>query len=121
MSSQFDIDAQKEFFLGERKALRFRIFEGETQVDIATFNFIFVVRKKDGDPDPALIEKTSGAGISVEGDFSAGEQWGIVLIDAADTATMKKGDYRYSIKRTDAGSETVFPYGKLTLLQATAR
>lgn len=121
MPSEIDIGADKEFFIGEDKAIRFRIFEGDVQIDISTWNFEFVLRKKDSDTGTPLIYKnTETEGILFEGDFAAGTQYGVVVIGSSDTDGIKKGDYRYSIKRTDPANETIYPYGKLTLLQATA-
>jgi|GEM_PF-5518918 len=126
MATEFNITDAHRFFLGEDKVLRLQVFEEDltTPLDVSGWNLAFYVRKKDKDADPALITKTLGAGIQVEGTFSStpSENLQRVLIDieSDDTNGLKASSYRYSVKRVDVGSETILVFGSIVFLQATA-
>jgi hypothetical protein len=96
------------------------------QIDPTGSDFDFIVRKSDKAADPPLIFKTTGSpgGVAVTGSPAVVE---VNLYDI-DTAladgsgvVLKPGDYRYSLKRVDAGAETITAEGVFQLSEATAR
>lgn len=122
MAIERNITAADHFFLGEDKKIRDSIFQadGTTPQDISGWAISCVIRKTDKASDPPLIpEKTiAGGGIAViDGPNGIID---ITFVDT-DTATLKPGKYRWSVKRTDEGFETILTFGDFTLLQATAR
>lgn len=101
-------------------------------VDVTGWNFTFIIRKGDKTADPALLTKTTSAGIAIEGTYDANPATNtqIVVVTLADTdtaaadgssVTLAPKTYRYSLKRTDAGAETVYARGDFVLEEATAR
>ena len=137
-------------FVGEDKNLTFEIFDqaGQTEdeleaaitagtatmQDVAGWTFEFLVRLKDKTVGTPLIDKSSGSPteISVTGTYNAtratNTQRVVVSLFDTDTAAsdgssvvLAPKTYRYSLKRTDAGGETILTYGDFELLQATAR
>ena len=65
--------------------------------------------------DSDLITKTVGSGITLT-DPTNGVL--TVTIDDTDTTSLSPGNYVYSLKRTDAGNETTFAIGTITLIKA---
>lgn len=101
-------------------------------LDVSGFTFEWILRTSDKATGDPLLEKTSGAGISIVGTYHAdpdvNTQRVRVQLDDTDTATadgssvtLAAGNYRYALKRTDAGSETIYARGKFKLSEATAR
>lgn len=138
MAEEVDIQPPAyKVFIGEDKVFRFPIYTDPTKTviaDVSAWQLRFDVRRKDKDPDPALFTKSLGAGITVTGTFNAdpvvNTQRVEVAIEDDDTydpladefnPKMKAGKYRYSLKRMNAGSETVLAYGDFVVLQATVR
>lgn len=119
MAVERNITKDEHFFLGEDKALVFTIYQadGETPQDITGWALIFVFRKAPSTADPALISKTTSAGIALTTPLS-----GVctVTIEDTDTEDLAEGKYYYSLKRTDAGSETILTFGSVQLRRATA-
>lgn len=151
MALEQDITAEKRIFLGEDKRVEFPIYDQTdltdeellaeiaagtaTPLDVSGWELLFDIRKKDNTADPAIIEKTTGSpgGITVIGTWDASQSVNTqrirVLLDDTDTydptaspdVVVKKGTYRYALKRMDDGSETVLVFGKFVFLQATTR
>jgi hypothetical protein len=102
-------------------------------IDLAGKTWAWVLRLKDKSPDPALIEKTSADGITIEGVYNAdpdlNTQVMVVSIvdsdsydpDASPAVELKPKKYRFSVKRMDDGFEQVHVFGTFQFLQATAR
>ena len=120
--------ADKRWFIGEDKILRFTIYtsEAETAIqDVSGYALAFDLRKG-VDDSAALITKTTGAGdITITGTYNSAPGTNTQKVNVAiadtDTASLKAGDYEYSLKRTDDGSETVLVEGTATLLAATLK
>lgn len=137
-------------FIGEDKALTFEIFDQAgltddeleaaieagtaTMQDVSGWAFEFLVRLKDTTTGAALINKDSGSPTEIEvtGTYNAtratNTQRVVVHLFDTDTAAadgsavlLAPKTYRYSLKRTDAGAETILAYGDFELMQATAR
>lgn len=136
MAAEFNITEADKFFLGEDKFIDF-IVTGEDglPLDVTGLPLEWSLKKKDKDPDPPIIGKSIGSGITIVGVFNADpaintQRVRVTLLDT-DTDpfvtsglgtpyTLKaKKEYRHSLKRTDAGFEAVLSYGGITFLQAT--
>lgn len=129
MATEFNITKEHRFFLGEDKVLRLKVYEqdGTTPINVDGWSLLYVLRKKDKDPDPPILSKTttgSSPKISIEGTFNidpeANMQVVLVTFDSDDTTNLEAKTYRYSIKRTDSGNERILTYGGQEFLQATA-
>jgi hypothetical protein len=85
----------------------------------------FAIRKGYNDADPIVVSKTTVSGITVTGSYNSvrasNTQRVVVAIEDTDTASLKAGDYVYTLKRTDAGSETTLAFGTVTLRQGAVR
>lgn len=137
-------------FVGEDKDLEFEIFDqagrtdeeleeaitagSATMQDVTSWDFEFLVRLKDKTTGAALIDKNSGSPVEIEvtGTYNAtratNTQRVVVHMFDTDTAsedgssvTLAPKTYRYSLKRSDTGSNTVLAWGDFELLEATAR
>lgn len=103
-----------------------------TMLDCSTFAMSWVLRKKVNSPDPALITKTVGFGVTVTGTFDTdpitNTQYVEVMLEDTDTYDpngspsrhVKPGTYAYALKRTDDGSEGILAWGSFTFIQAAA-
>lgn len=120
--------ADKRWFIGEDKTLRFTIYttEAETAIqDVSGYALVFDLRKGVDDPT-AVVSKTTEAGtITISGTYNTdpdvNTQKVLVAILDSDTTALRPGEYAYSLKRTDDGSETILVTGTATLLGATQR
>ena len=136
MAIERNVTAVDHVFLGEDKILEFAIYADHamtTPVDVSGWDLIWVLRKKDGSADPALIEKETGDGITVVGAFDSDpaantQRVRVTLLDtdtydpeASPAVELRKGKYRHSLKRLDDGSETILVFGSFQFLQATSR
>lgn len=134
MARETNFNKDSNIFIGEDKQIQFAVYDDdndEVPLDVSTFTMAWVLRKADVSADPAVLEKTSGAGISVTGTFDAdpttNTQRVVVALDDTDTADddgtvlIRPAKYRYSLKRTDAGNETILAFGNFVLREATAR
>lgn len=134
MAIQRDITADDGVFFDTDVVLKFAITSGDpaVPVDVATWTFAWVLRKKVDSADPAIIEKTTGAGITVTGTYDADPEVNTqrVEVEIEDTDTydpdgspvvlVKAGDYVHALKRIDDGVESVLTFGKFKLLRAAA-
>jgi hypothetical protein len=100
--------------------------------DVSGYALTFIVRTSDTTSNAALITKTVGSGITISGSFNASNSLNTqrveVVVEDTDTwSTDPEGQrlspktYRYALKRTDAGSETLLAYGDFVLFKTTAR
>lgn len=93
--------------------------------DMTGWTVVLDIRKKDTSADPPLLSKTgvvSGA-YNADPELNA-QKVTFTLSDDDLAASIFKGDdvvYRYSIKRTDAGSEQPLRYGDATIVTVTQR
>lgn len=137
-------------FVGEDKDFSFEIFDqaGQTEAEleaaieagtatmqnVAAWDFVFLVRLGDKTTGAALIDKESASSVEIEvtGTYNAtranNTQRVVVHLFDTDTAAadgssilLAPKTYRYSLKRTDAGAETVLAYGDFELSEVTAR
>jgi hypothetical protein len=104
-----------------------------TPFDVSGKDWAWVLRKSDKAADPALIEKTTDDGITVEGSYDADPEANtqVLVVTLADTDSydpdaspaveLKAKKYRHALKRMDDGFETIAAFGYFQFLQATAR
>lgn len=128
MATEVTISRADHWFAGTNTTIVFPPIydsDGVTPKDVTGYAFAWVLRKRDADPDPAILEKTSAAGIAITGTYSAdpdaNTQRVEVTIADTDTEDLDAGTYRHSLKRTDEGSETILAFGNAVLQRATAR
>jgi uncharacterized protein (DUF1684 family) len=127
MAIEFNITASDKWFLGEDKILSIEVFETDGITPLDIFEWVgleFVLRKIDRAPDEIIRKTRANGGIVVSGEFVADEtntQRAVMTFGSDETTDLRAGfPYRYSIKRTDVGNESVLTYGSITFLQATA-
>lgn len=125
MARQQNLGGSEDWFIGEDKTLPFEIYDGANEsliVDVSAFAMEFKLRRK-GDTDKVVLTKTTGGStITITGAFNSdpdtNTQKTNVLIEDTDTDHLPPGDYYYSLRRTDAGNETVLAYGDVVLKRA---
>lgn len=127
MATEANVTASDRFFVGEDKVLNFTVYQsdGVTPQDVATWALQWVLRKTEKSTS-ALIDKTTGAGVTITGVYNVSPalntQKVVVAIADTDTDALNPNvTYRHALKRTDAGSETVLAFGDFILLQAAVR
>jgi hypothetical protein len=122
MSIERNITADDDFFLGEDKSLVVTVYQsdGITLQNVTGWAISFMVKKSatDADANAKVTKTTAGGGIVLTAPLS-----GLITITLTDTdtASLPADSYRYEVKRTDDGSETVLTFGRLTLRQAVHR
>jgi len=116
-------DPDFRIYVGEDKTLRFTARDepggsagGGSLQTINTYTLTFQVAELATD-STALITKTTTASTITFPDANTAD----VAIYDTDTEYLVPGTYWYTLKRTDAGSETVGASGRLELLSAVAR
>ena len=119
IEQNFGNDDTDTIHVGEDKTLRFTIYQsdGTTVQNITGMAVEFVIREHDESP-VALLTKTTGGGTIVLTTPTSGIL-DVTLLDT-DTETWKPKVYRYALRRTDAGSETVWAYGDIPFAPASA-
>lgn len=115
-------------FLGTDLTKAFHVLDydtdttGATAKDITGWAITFLARKTD-DSSAALLTKT----LTIAGTFNAtatlnAQRATVTLADTDLTAAVfgpRGGRYRYSVKRTTDGSETILAYGDFIVERAT--
>jgi len=102
-------------FRGEDKILECTLIP---VTNIAGWTLAFTLRSTPESTD-ALIEKTTGAGITIT--VPATGVFQVALADTDTAAALQPGRYYYDCKRTNAGLETILVYGILELLAEVTR
>jgi hypothetical protein len=99
---------------------------GATAKDITGWAITFDVRKQDKS-STVLLTKSVGSGITISGVFNSTASSNLqraVLVLADTDLTIAQfssdgGTFRYSLKRTDAGAETILAFGDFVVERAT--
>lgn len=119
MSFEQPIDTDDNWFVGEDRTLRLVVYvEGTTLADIATdpaanredidgWDIDWELRKSQHGT-ASILAKTAAI---TDGENGEAE----VVIDSADTATLKPGDYFHTWARTDPGEQSVLAFGEAVL------
>ena len=138
-----DFTKEDDLFVGDDIALSFEVFEDDlevddegeyvsgTPIDVSAWTFLFVVRTTDTTPATAVLTKATSSGITITGTFDANHtsntQRVVIAIPDTDTFSdlgavlIPPKPYRYSLKRTNAGSEKTVARGKFVLQEVPAR
>ena len=121
MAVERNITTADDWYIGEDKTLPVTIYQsnGTTAQDVTGWAISFMLKKRATDADVAAkVTKTTVSGIALTTPAS-----GLITVSIADTDTdgLAAGSYRYEIKRTDAGFETVLTSGACVLRQAVHR
>ena len=123
MARKANITALEGYFIGTDQIFEFTIDDGtgktpdsSSPVNITGYTFKFTVKLTDIAVDPAFIEKTSSAGIAITDGPN-----GVLRVTVEDVDTDSLLDdvtYRYSLKRTNAGAESILSHGDIVILKA---
>lgn len=97
--------------------------EAETAaVDITGWTLSWKVKRSVSHADSeTVLSKTATVSGTFNSDPAVNTQRATVTIDDTDTDGLTAKTYRYELKRTDAGQETVLAYGALELKQPVHR
>jgi hypothetical protein len=122
-------ETDDEIFIGADYQRHYHIKDEDetTSINITGWALSWMLKKRLAhDDSEALITKTTGGGtVTIAGTFNATPannlQRATISILDTETDPLAKGDYQWELKRTDAGSETVLAYGKMTLLRGVHR
>lgn len=113
-----DITADDRFFTGKDKRIQFTI---DTDITGWSLRWVLVKKPVTAQSSDWLVEKTTGAGISIT-DGPNGVC--VVSVDDTDTDDLKGGinaRYYHELTRTDAGFEDVLSYGDVVLQQSPTK
>lgn len=120
MAENATIGGSGVLFVGEDKIIDFEVLDqDDVPVDIAGWAMTFDVRASDVE-STALIS----ASATVTGTYSATrasntQRARVTLLDDTHMSVVSAQGYRYSLKRTTAGSETILAYGRFAPERAT--
>lgn len=100
---------------------------GATAKDITGWAITLEIRRAPSTPGTALLTKTVGSGLTISGTFNSvlATSTQVVTWTNADTDLTTTifgangGRFHYSLKRTDAGFETILAYGAIVIERAT--
>jgi hypothetical protein len=114
----------QDWFIGEDKTIAFEIYSSDeaTMQDVTGYAVEFKMRIK-ADSDKVVLTRTTGAStITITGSYASAQATNTqrvnVLVEDTDTDNLQPGAYSYSLRRTDAGNETVLAYGDIVLKKA---
>lgn len=123
MAVEITLGGDGELFVGEDKTLRLALKADKLTgivPDMTGWNVVFDVRAKDASPDPAIVTKTMTILGAYAADKASNLQRALVVLTDDELNLFKAATYRYSMKRMDAGFETVLAYGDFAPQKATA-
>lgn len=118
MAREVQIGGDGDLFIGEDKTIRVEVLgASEIPENIAAFAMTFLVRPSDSSGTTTLTKS-----VTVTGTYNANRntntQRAVVTLTDTDMS-ITAGTYRYSLKRTDDGSETIIAWGDFIVEQAT--
>lgn len=147
MAYRRDITEEDKIFYDTDNILNYTVYQGDPTAeeieagtavpqDVSGWTLGWFFRKKTGTADPPLIYKSNTGspadGIAIIGAYnvspSLNTQRVQVTLGERDTydplaspaVVIRPGDYNYSLKRLDEGSNTILAWGKFKLIQAAA-
>lgn len=144
MAYERNFTKDDDLFVGDDIRLEFEVFDDDlvvnddgeyvsgTPLDVSGWSLSFAVRRGDtATGTPQISKATGGDGITITGTFDAvrADNTQRVAVAIADTDTfsdagvvlVSPSTYRYSLKRTNAGSEKTIAFGKFVLRMAPVR
>ena len=118
MSKDSPIKQSDNWFIGEDRTLRFSVADsaGLAQ-NISGWTLEWVLRERPWGTQ-ALVTKTTSAGITITN--AAGGVCEVAVADD-DTINLAPGAYFHTLRRTNAGAETVLAFGDAILQQPATR
>jgi hypothetical protein len=125
MAKESHILSTDGWFIGEDKLLEYEVLQEDeaTPQDVTGWAMSWALKRNDNASDPPIISKTTVSGITITGIFNAvratNTQRVIITIIDTDTDALRAATYRYALKRTTEGFESILAYGNATLLKAT--
>lgn len=116
MAQKVRIGGNGDLFVGEDKTLKFNLVDQNgNPIDATGWTTRFVVRTS-VTAENALIDVAG----SIDGSYSAQNNQQRVVVNLSDEQmAIARGKHQYSLKRTDAGAETILAYGDFVVEQAT--
>lgn len=118
MSTKSPVKNSDNFFIGEDRVLEFTIVDAsDVAVNISGWSLEWVLRR-DPSSSAATLTKTTVSGITITN--GAGGVCQVAIADT-DTIDMEPGGYHHTLRRADAGFETVLAFGPFDLQQADTR
>ena len=149
MANERNFTKDDDLFVGDDISLEFEVFEDDlvvamvadgngverqtyvsgTPEDVSAWALSFAVRTSDTTTAGPVISKTTASGITITGTYDAdhADNTQRVVVAIADTDTFDVAvlvppkTYRYSLKRTDPGSEKTLAFGKFVLREVPVR
>lgn len=107
-------------FVGEDKTISLEVLDADDiPVNITGFTLLLDVRLTDTAAAPALLSISGSVSGTYSATRSANTQRASFTLTDTQTGTLSARQYRYSIKRTDDGSETVIAVGPFIVERAT--
>jgi hypothetical protein len=118
MSKDSPITQSDHWFTGEDRTLRFSVVDADGLAqNISGWTLEWVLRERPWGTE-ALISKTTGAGITITN--AAGGVCEVAIADD-DTINLAPGAYVHTLRRSNAGAETVLAFGDAVLQQPATR
>ncbi len=118
MSKTAPITVDDHWFIGEDRTLRFSVTDAVgLPLSISGWTLEWVLRERPWGAQ-ALVTKTTGAGITIT---DAPNGVCEVALADDDTIALAPGAYFHTLRRTNAGFETVLAFGDAVLQQAATR
>jgi hypothetical protein len=128
MALRSNLSKDDGVFIGKDKNLRFTIYTTSAKTaiqDVTSFTLEFLLRRDDQDANAHIVKKITGSGITISGTYNSAPavntQKVTVALEDTDTDGVAPGTYRYTLNRTDSGSEDVLAFGSLPLQLAGGR
>lgn len=125
MANERNFTADDHLFIGEDETLQFTITDAsDVPVNVTGFAMEWTLRLKDATTTASLQKTTAAGGITITGTYNASAALNTqrvnVIIADTDTDLLAARSYRYALKRTDSGSESVLAFGSLVLRKSAA-
>lgn len=119
MADKVKIGSGGSLFLGEDKTLEFEVLDdSDVPVDMTGWALTFDAKVSEFG-DTSDLSKTASITGSYSATRSSNKQRAVVTLTDTDTEALNAITYQYSLKRTDAGFETIINYGDLVFERAT--
>jgi len=111
-------------YRGEDKSFPLTVYTDTTKAtvkEITGWTVELVVRERDDSPGTALLTVSASVSGTFNADPDTNTQVATATLSDDQTLTLPIGTYRYSFRRTDAGSEGVLALGDFVVKEATGR
>jgi hypothetical protein len=121
MANFITVGGNGRFFVNEAKVVKVEVLDtAQAPISISGWTTRLLLKKKDTDADANAVLSCNG---TIIGTFNAerrlNSQRAQFAITANQTSLLVPRKYQYSVKRTDANSETVLIYGEWEVERTT--